>query len=141
MTGDLEARYRSTTYRIHVEDATFIDLRIGRHSPALDRWLQRRGYRRWGFLTAWNPRSVALPSRCNARRQAVLLESLAGRYVLLPGVGFADAGDWAEPSVFVAPISPGCCRRLGRLFGQRAVLVGRRGGAPELVWCDGRLIA
>ena len=32
-------------------------------------------------------------------------------------------------------IAPGSALRLARQFGQRAIVVGRRGTAPRLLWC------
>ena len=133
----LAAAYFSTTYRVDVS-AGPIALRVGRHSRALDRLLQRRGLRGWAFVTACNPRSQRLPGWRNLARQR-RLQALAERlrFAALPGVGIGDDPAWPpEPSLLIMGIGRARARRLARLFGQNAIVVGRRGRAPELVWCD-----
>ena len=137
----IEAAYRDTVYRV-IADGGCIDLRIGRRHPRLDRMLMHRRARHWAFLTAWNPASSPLPPWRNAQRQRRLLACLRPVCrVTLYAVGLADRGDWREASVFVAPCARGRALRLGRQFGQAAVVLGVRGGKAELAWCKRRLIA
>lgn len=140
MAGATRARferaYLATTYRLFAGNER-LDLRIGARAPALDRLLHASGMRNWAFVTACNPGSRPLPAWRNRARQLRLRRSLAGMRLRLPGLGVPDASGWKpEPSVLVAPVPPGRARRIARRFGQNAVVAGRRGAAPALVWSD-----
>jgi hypothetical protein len=132
----LAAAYLSTIYRVDAPAGPVL-LRVGRGSRALDRLLQRSGRRTWAFVTACNPRSRRLPGWRNLvrqRRLRTLVQVL--RYPFLSGAGVGDDSAWPpEPSLLIVGISrPRACR-LARLFGQNAIVVGRRARAAELVWC------
>ena len=129
--------YLSTTYRVDAPTGP-IALRVGQRSAALDRLLKRRGLRVWAFVTACNPHSRRLPGWRNlARRRR--LQALSGRLGLaaLPGAGVGDDTEWPpEPSLLIMGIDRARACRLARLLGQNAIVAGRRGRAPELVWCS-----
>ena len=129
-----ERAYLDTVYRVSGRSAV-IDLRIGARSAALDRLLHRLGVRDWVFVTAWNPFSRAQPAWRNHARQARLARGLRGIRICMPGLGLPRDPRWQpEHSLFAAPVSAGRARRLGRRFGQNAVVAGRRGHAPALIW-------
>jgi hypothetical protein len=135
----LAAAYLSTTYRIDTPSGP-IALRVGQRSDALDRLLKRRRLRAWAFVTACNPRSRRLPGWRNLARQR-RLQALSGRlgFAALPGAGVGDDPAWRpEPSLLLMGIGRARARRLARLLGQNAIVAGRRGRAPELVWCSKR---
>lgn len=132
----LAPAYLATTYRIDAPEGP-IALRVGERSGALDRLLKRRSLRSWAFITACNPHSRRLPDWRNLARQRRLL-ALACRlgFGVLPGAGVGDGRGWPpEPSLLVLGISRARARRLGRQFDQNAIVAGRCGRAPELVWC------
>ena len=139
----LASAYLSTTYRVDTPRGS-IGLRVGRHNTALDRLLKQRGVRTWAFVTACNPRSQRLPHWRNLLRQR-RLQSVCARlgYAILAGAGAGDDPGWPpEPSLLVLGIHRQRARRLARLFGQNAIVAGRRGAAPELVWsCGAGLIS
>lgn len=94
----------------------------------MDGLLDAHGARAGVLVTAWNPAGRRLPESVNRRRAARLAERLR-RLRALPGVN--GEGLWREESVLVLAAS----RRveaLGRLFGQDAVVVLRRGGRAGL---------
>lgn len=121
--------YRRTTYAAGLS----IRLRVGEPHPFLDGMLEFRGLEGYAYLTAWNPGGKKLSDAENAERQAALLARLKGRH-LVQGVASADDGTWSEASVLVLGLSRDEAAALGRNFGQLAILCGRRGGTPELVW-------
>lgn len=125
------AAYRATRYVFQ----EFV-LRVDAVHPALDAWLAEHGQREWAFLTAWNPGSRPRAPDENARDQERLKARLSvpGLQVL-PATGEADDGSWSEPSLFVAGLPHDAAERLGRDFGQVAVLVGHIGGPAELRLC------
>ena len=136
MPTALATAYLSTTYRVDTPGGA-IALRIGQRSAALDRLLQQRGIRTWAFVTACNPHSARLPSWRNLARQRRLkaLSRRLGRSTL-PGASVGDDPTWPpEASILVLGVSPERARRVGRIFGQNAIVTGRRGALPELVWC------
>ena len=134
----LAAAYLSTTYWVDAPNNESIALRVGQPSRALDLLLKRHGLRVWAFVTACNPRSRRLPDWCNLARQR-RLQALSRRlgFAALPGAGVGDDPAWPpEPSLLIVGIGRARARRLARLFGQNAIVAGRRGRAPELVWCS-----
>ena len=66
--------YRRTVYAVDG-----VELRIGRHSSAMDALLRRLGVREAVLITAWNPMSRRMPMEWNARAQR--------RLILNPAVG------------------------------------------------------
>lgn len=137
----LRAAYRAAAYIVDLPCGPVLVLRIGERHRRLDRLLARRGVRDWAFVTAYNPRNRRLRAARNAQRLRTLRRALLGPSLLWNGEGRADDGSWREASLFVAPIAATRAMRLGRQFGQYAVVVGRRGGPPRLAWCADRLIA
>ena len=125
----LEDAYRRTTYAAGLS----IKLRVGEPHPFLDGMLEFRGLDAYAHLTAWNPQGKKLSDAENEERQATLLARLKGRHVV-QGVATADDGSWREASALVLGIPRDEAVALGREFGQLAILAGRRGGVPELVW-------
>ena len=128
MRGDgLLAAYRRTAY-----EAGGAVARVGARSAALDALLRRRGARRGGFVTAWNPYSHHMPRGWNERMQARLRQA-AGRLAPL-AEGWGRGRGWAEHTLLL----PGDPRRLAvlaRRFRQNAILLVRRGGPARLLWC------
>lgn len=135
-----EAAYRAAAYIVLLPGARRLTLRVGRCEPALDRLLARHALRDWAFLTAWNPQGAVLAPGRNAQRQRGLRRSLRGVRLLLPGAGWADDATWCEASLLAVPLSSSRAMRLGRQFGQLAVLVGTRGGSARLAWCERRRV-
>ena len=129
----LLSAYRTALYEIDGPMAR-ITLRVGEPAPALDDLLEQAGLRAWAYLTAWNPRSRPLAIEENERRQAALERSLAMRGLrILRGRGRAPDGRWSEESVLALGLARADALALGRAWDQAGILVGVRGGAPELV--------
>lgn len=85
----------------------------------------------WAILTAHNPRGVQQAAALNAGAQRRLEARLGGRPWL---AGVNGEGEWAEASVIVPGLPLAEALRLGREFGQVAVLHGV-GQEATLVWC------
>jgi hypothetical protein len=136
VTPALAEAYRGTTYHVDSPEGP-IALRIGVPSPALDRLLERCGADAWAYITAWNPGSRPLPVEENRRRNRALEESLrALGAVTWPGLGVGEDPAWPpEESVLGVRVGRAAAREVGARFGQNAVVVGRRGEPPELLWC------
>ena len=130
--------YRATSYQADVEGET-VRLRVARETPELDARLAGWNLDSWAFLTAANPGSLPLSDEENRARHEELVNLLAGLGCKMwQGLGVADDDGWSPE---VSLLVPGLCRdeaiRIGRRFGQVAVVFGRVGEAAELVESDG----
>lgn len=126
--------FRATGYSCRLGE-----LRVGRRSSWLDRWLAEVGCKRWIWVTADNP-GVELHGRdVNAAAQERLLRWLVAMDVeALPMTATADAGDWpAEHGYLCCGMSMKLGRDIGRHFGQAAVLAGKQKGRVRLIWLAG----
>jgi len=121
--------YHNTTYRVSICGEP-IDIRIGCRQFRLDELLCGKP---WAFISACNPGSVRTSD--NPERHRALLEKLDNLgYEHYPGTGIPDGGDWLpEESVLVAGISELEAIRIGREFGQNAIVCGEGGEAARLV--------
>lgn len=112
-----------------------VQLRPGKHSPALDALLQSWQQESWCFITACNPFSQMLDAAQNEKRQSALRALLALDYRhLFDGAGRSASNDWREASVLVAGMDFSHAVALGRVLRQHAVLVGRHSGPAELLF-------
>lgn len=128
-----EPLYRATTYVAQDGEET-IEIRIGSRHPRLDALLRARGVESWAYLTAHNPRSIALSPEANEAAQARLEIELRARGVdFLRGASRPDDESAPEASV-LAFLPREEAEELGRAFGQNAIVAGHVGGAAELVW-------
>lgn len=136
----LDQPYRATRYIVDFDDAPVV-LRVGEHSPELDRRLHHEGLEPeapWAFMTAHNPGSVLRDASDNETAQRRLKKALVERgYRPRSGRGEPVDGSWsAEPSFFVPGIMPAEALDLARAFGQAAILVGRVGDPAGLLWTE-----
>ena len=113
-------------------------LRVGHLHPAFDAWLAEQTYEYYAFLTAHNPRSVALPAAINELRHGQLQELLRRMQLpFAPALGRDPGGDWApETGVLLFDVGAAQVHELARVFEQNAVVEGKLGGVPLLVWLD-----
>ncbi len=131
----LDAAYRKTTFQVDV-DGGLIYIRPSVANPLLDCLLAERDVESWAYITAHNPGSQPLTAIENETRHAELIRRLDDQgYTYLPGRGIGDTGLWPpEESLLVLDISETEAAEIGALFGQNAILVGRKGDAPRLVY-------
>ena len=132
----LVGAYIATSYVVKTPNGRTA-LRIGQSNPAFERLLRRWRVRSWAFVSGCNPASRRTSRWRNAARASRLVRiTKAWRLRTLPGEGVADDPRWGvEVSLLVLGIAPASALRLGRQFGQYAVVVGRRGAKARLEWC------
>lgn len=131
----LLAAYLGTVYRV-VGPPGF-SFHPGMALPAeAEYWLTEHGIRCWAFITAWNPRSEAFSEQGNRERNGELADLIAqGGWEYYPGVGAGTDGSWPpEESFWMLNVPPEDTIRLGRRFGQNALLWWEKGKVVELWW-------
>ena len=128
----LIAAYEDSDYVIFEEPE--LVLKIGEKSQRLDALLEKEGATTACFLTAANPRSEKKTAAENAAALEVLDQLVAASgYPMRKAEGRAPDGKWKEPSRLVIGIYRDNADKLGRLFGQNAIVFMEKGKAPELV--------
>ena len=133
--GLLEA-YRRTAFVADTPRGR-LTLRIGERCTDLDAPMVEHGVRSWAYVTAFNPGSVRLMPRENSERQEDLERTVADLGVpAYRGEGVGDDGQWPpEPSLLVLGIGRLDAQRLGRQYGQIAVVFGEIHRKAELLLC------
>lgn len=146
----LEAAFRATTYRVATPEGFFF-LRIGIVDSAFDDFLLRYGavdlhlatdgaagrdaVMCWGIVTAHNPGRLLTDDENRLRHRRLYERIIVSGWRLLEASNIADAAAWPmEPGYLVLRANAEQLRALGQEFGQLAVLFGRTGSAPELLW-------
>jgi hypothetical protein len=113
MRPSLLKAYRETCYEVRG-----IEIRIGRHSAAMDEMLLSRGVREAVFITAYNPFSRPGPLGRNRRMQTQLAEVLRRRPTL---TGKGSWRGWCEAHFLVlGDTRP--ARRIARRFRQYGIV-------------------
>lgn len=122
--------WRETDYRVRLARGGCAVIRVGQPLPAALRGFLHGPDEPWGFVTAWNPVSVAQPRFANRMRQRELRDVLRAQgFRFLAGAGVGPDG-WREPSLFVCGIDFDTLDALSRRFRQAAIV--RGGGEAEL---------
>lgn len=131
--------YRRTEFRVADRGWDFV-LRIDQPSAVLASCHEAFGVTRSAYLTAWNPRSEPTALENNQSAQLRLeAELMDAGFAYLRGEGVDPAGEWpGEPSVLVLGISADEAERLGRTYGQNAIVVAGRDVVPRLAMVHGK---
>jgi hypothetical protein len=134
--SDLDSAYRGTSYMVDAPGAP-VALRVDEPSPELDALLESFGAEEWAFITAYNPFSEPRDPDENQERHRALLEAVRERGLQsFPSRGVDDDGTWpTERGLLILAIGRSDAAALGRELEQNAIVVGRRGGTAQLVYC------
>jgi hypothetical protein len=128
----LQTAYLNTAYLV---PGLRLDIRIGRAHPLLDAYLVQHGQEEWAYISACNPGSHLMTEKENAIRTGYL-QRLASAWDCWPGRGESLDKSWPpEASFLVTGIPINRALQLGRVFGQMAIVAGRRGNVALLYWC------
>ena len=132
---DLLAAYAQTDY-VFVAHNTAYRMRVGGAHPAVATLMYRHGVRSAAFITACNPYSGLRSHVFNKLAQIRLrrtLQTLPEVVAIYPGEGRDPQGQWpSEASFMVLGLEPRQAAKLGKRFGQNAVLSISMGGDVEL---------
>jgi Protein of unknown function (DUF3293) len=133
-SGDLLAAFLAAHYKVTGTAQPFV-LRLGHRSAELASLHLANGANCSAFMTAWNPQSVIRSEADNRASQKRLESELAAIGVrLVTGSGEDPTGVWpGEPSVLAVGISRSEAERVGRKFGQRAIVWSGESAIPELI--------
>lgn len=137
VSEELAAAYRRTEFRVSDRGWSFV-LRHGAHSKVLEECHAAFGVTCSTYITAWNPRSEPTAPEVNRAAQARLEAELqAAGFPFLRGEGVDPTGSWpGEPSVLVLGISGNEAQRLGRAYGQNAIVVAGRDAVARVVMLE-----
>lgn len=133
----LDAAYRAAVYSLELGGQR-LNLQVDRFDAEADARLARDGgvRERWAIVSACNPRSQQLSAQDNAARRVALRNDLetAGLRAFASLARDADAQWPEEPGEWLCDPPPGYAEEIARRYGQNAIVCGRLGAAPELVW-------
>ena len=132
-----DAAYRRAEYRVELPQGELV-LKVDQHDAADEMRLRDEAAIKshWAILTPCNPDSRPL----SVQENTVLLEQLMEivRRLSLASIGSVNrdpSGQWPdEPGILLCDPPPGLAVELGRHFQQNAILAGKLGEAPRLVW-------
>lgn len=129
----LRDAYLETLYEVKYLD---LQLRIGEENWHLEEFLIDNNVFSWAFISAWNPFSQPLSPSENENRHSKLVDFAKKKHwVFAEGFGVPQNEDWqAEKSLLLLDISRIEAINLGKRFDQNAIVIGRLGKAPELIF-------
>ena len=129
-----EPWYLDTKYVADLGPGLKVTIRIGEVCPELDAFLLTHNVTYWSFLTASNPRSIALAEAENNASNARLRSDLTSLGLeIFDGKGIARGGGWCEKSFLVLGLGKQEGLNLANEYGQLAFVFGSLGEAAELV--------
>ena len=130
----LIAAYRATDYVIALPDGP-LTVHIGRFNPTLAAWMQAHCAKTGAYITAWNPYSRPTNDSENAAANDQLLRCI--RHAGLshfPCSGQDPGGQWpAEPGFWILGADRRWLNRIGRRYGQNAIVLASQRAKPGLV--------
>ncbi len=129
----LREAYLATLYEVkHLG----LQLRIEEENWDLEEFLIDNNAFSWAFISAWNPFSKPLSLSENEIRHSKLKNFAKNKqWVFTEGFGVPQNKEWkAEKSLFILDISKIEAIHLGKDFDQNAIVIGRLGKAPELLF-------
>lgn len=133
MDESLRVAFAATEYRVRLTRGGWATIRVDQQLPAALRELV--GARRWGFITAWNPRAQLRDRADNRMAQRKLLSALRrlpSAVAIHPAIGVGT--NWREPSLFVIGPDTTALDALADANGQRAYVHGHARGHACLRW-------
>ena len=133
LAADLVALYRAVDYRVEAPEGRFV-LRVGARSEELAAMLAAHGQECAAFITACNPLGEAADPERNAKALAALKADLEAEGCATLGALGEGKGGWpGERSLLALGLGREAAKRLGRRYGQNAVLWAGKDAVPELV--------
>jgi hypothetical protein len=132
---ELLAIYQGSDYRVEGPAGQSFIMRIHQHCPELEALMKQEKVHTAAFLSAWNPRSEPRTEEENEEAQARLAQDVAALGLAIrQGMGEDPGGQCTgEPCLLALGISREDAERLGRRYGQNAILWMLADGVPQLL--------
>lgn len=128
--NELIEAYRNTRFIVF---SPAITITIGETSKVLEELLLKKGVTEWAFITSVNPYSKQLTDKENDKLFDDLKEDVKN-YPNFMGEGVGADTRWKpEISLLVLGISRTEAERIGRKYGQNAIVLGSVGNEAELI--------
>jgi hypothetical protein len=134
VAADKIAAFTATDYRVVLGDVA-VTMRVGERAAGIAAYLGARGYASAAFITAFNPSSTLRDREENLAAHRTLRNDLvASGMDPLEGIGVDPTGSWEpEPSWFAPGLGREDACRLGRRYGQDAIVWVGADAVPRLV--------
>jgi len=136
-TVALLAAYRRTHYHVLLEPQDIV-LQIDRYDAQTDRLLCSAADVRnvWSIITPCNPRSQPISKTSNLHSLRDFHAELNEQHLRwIAAVNRDPRGEWPdEPGVLLCDPPSGAAEALGHKYRQNAIVEGKPGFAPYLVW-------
>ena len=127
---DLIDAFKTARYKVLEPE---LELKIGEVSESLNKLLERYGCKSWAFITPFNPGSQVISNEENESRFDSLRGEVKG-HVSFEGQGGGQQDQWPlEKSLLILGISLLRAKRLGRKYGQDAIVFGYKNKRTELI--------
>jgi N-formylglutamate amidohydrolase len=133
MDNELIAAYQDAEYVV-VSDVEFV-MSVDQYCSTLKLLMVDNNSRQAAFITAFNPFSKMLDGNQNQRRHQRLIRDITELgLTFIEGIGRDKSGEWpGETSLLILGISLLEAQRLGRRYGQNAVIFIAEDAVPRLV--------
>ena len=122
VNSELEKSYLDTTYSVLIEGKKY-DIKIGKPIPSvINHLLENENKKSAVILTAWNPRSKALSSEENIKRNTKLYSYLKNnKYIIYKALGQGNDTSWpAEESFLIAGLDKSIAEKIAIEYEQYA---------------------
>lgn len=130
MKSELVHAFENARYRVLDPE---IEIKINQTNRLLDSLLKKYRARSWAFITPFNPESRVV-SPWENESQLGLLRMDVENYISFDGTGGGqEEGSPLENSLLILKISRAKSERLGRKYGQDAIVFGLRGRPAEIL--------
>ncbi|MCX7997891.1 MAG: DUF3293 domain-containing protein [Leptospiraceae bacterium] len=133
---DLETAYLETKYLVYLDKKNFFSMEVGKHPPErFLRFLKRRSYNKFAYISPCNPCSVLLDKRENKKRVQEFIDLLRlERFAFLSGRTNCTNRKWNESSFCIFQISLDQARDIAFTFSQNAFLYWTENSQVQLHW-------
>lgn len=121
--------YLASDYILNENDGIF---QIGALHKNEERIFVEKGLISYAWITAWNPQSVELGYMENQIRNKELELDLQ-THLYFGGMSRSPDGNWEEEGYWVGNMELEDIRKVGRKFGQNAIVHARPGNALKLI--------
>lgn len=135
---ELTAYFEAANYCVQLTDRRYITFKTGTYNAVADsRLIEVAGVEScWAIVTPYNPgaaRSSEADNRARLKRMGEDID--AADLHRLPAINRDPKGQWPDEHGYcIIDVPMNFVENLGRKYDQAAVVTGRPGEAPELVW-------